>query len=92
MYDEADDARQMRDRWVLKNPEAYSWSLVENVPGPSTLIHSRIDRASRIRRKVVALYSQYSDTQKRAERWLVVWSFDDVIFEPGAALSEQPIG
>lgn len=54
-------------------------------------MRSRIERAE-LGRKVAALYPQDSDAQKSAERWLVVWSFDDVIFEPGATLGEQPIG
>ena len=39
-------------------------------------------------RKATAPHHQHGDAPKGAERWLVVWSFDDVILEPGAALGE----
>ena len=32
------------------------------------------------------------DKEGRTGRWLVLWSFDDVILKPGTALGEQPIG
>ncbi len=37
-------------------------------------------------------HAHKSHEKERAGQWLVVWSFDDVILEPGTALSEQPIG
>ena len=38
--------------------------------------------------KAAARHHLHGDEPKAAERRLVVWSFDDVVFEPGAALGE----
>ena len=80
------DARPL----VLKNLEAYSRKPIEHVPGRAHT-RARIERAES-GQKVAALYLQYSEAQERPERWSVIWSFNDVIFEPGATLGEQSIG
>ena len=95
-----DEAPRSKLRGILRNSPKPLPSFAKATEG-SPRLHPRsklrgIQRRRILRaeseRKAEAPLRQHSDEPKGAGRWLVVWSLDDVVFKPGAALGEQPIG